>query len=275
MQAYEVYRKAMTKDHWKGWWVNWPLSQLVRVGDVYDRQGDDIRRAGKLADHGVTFHAERGTSPGNFTYDSNHSVEVRYKASGTVPDAFSVLTQTDAGASVTFQRKNTAFVAYREIQQRMISDVRRLGNDLITLWWNGAWDNSLLVVTGVTYAAAGTVLSAASTGATAELKLSATAGAAGAFELADLALGASVVRRSALGAEWTGTDITPFYQVVRLRKTWLDKVVVDYGPRPPGHGAQAEALPSLMAEEIQDDPGAALALLDSEDQLPFPDSGDG
>ncbi|MFI9325084.1 hypothetical protein ACIGXI_35635 [Kitasatospora aureofaciens] len=181
----------------------------------------------------------------------------------------------DAGASVRFQREKTAFVVFRGVSQRDIADVRSLASDLVTLWWNDAWDGSLLAVTSVVSASGGTVLSAAAAGASAELKVSATAGVAGALGVADLALDASVVRRNALGAEWTGTGVTPFYQVVRLRQNWLGKVEAKYAPRQPGRGAQPSGLPPLVTEEIQDDPGAVLDSVDEGEQLPFASSGNG
>ncbi|GHF57107.1 hypothetical protein GCM10018790_38910 [Kitasatospora xanthocidica] len=268
MNGYDVYCKAMTGDQWRGWWVTWPPSSRVRLGDVLDRQ-DSVRRAGSLADRGVSFISEDGTPPGLFVYDSNKSVSVRFKAAGAAPDPLSGLSAIDAGASVTFGKENTAFVVFRGIAQTGIADVRSLANDLATLWWNKAWDESLLAVTSVVSARGGTVLAAAAAGATAELKVAASAGVAGVLQLADLALDASVVHRSALGAEWTGADVTPFYQVVRLRENWRGKVHAEYGPRQSGHGALPTALPPLLTEEIRDDPAAVLGPVDEAEQLPF------
>ncbi|MET9735105.1 hypothetical protein ABZZ79_32030 [Streptomyces sp. NPDC006458] len=270
MDGYQVYRDAMTKDQWQGWWVTWPLSTRVRLGHVYDRKSDGVRRAGDLAARGIPFQREHGTPDGTFIYDSNESVDVAFKASGKTPAALSALTEADAGASVTFTRGRTAFVVFREYSQSGISDVRGLSHALVSAWWNKEWDDSLLAVTSVVAAAGATVLTAAEGGAVAELKVSASAGV-GELGMADLALGASVVRHSALGAQWTGTDVTPFYQVIRLRKNWLGKIVAEYGPRPPGRGALPSALPPLLSEEIGDDPEAALEPGDRTEELPFHD----
>ncbi|MFJ5776073.1 hypothetical protein [Streptomyces sp. NPDC093094] len=272
MDGYEVYRDAMAGDQWKGWWVTWPLSTRVRLGHVYDRQSDSIRRAGNLTARGIPFQREHGTPDGTFIYDSNQSVDVTFKAAGTTPAALSALAAADAGASVTFTRGRTAFVVLREHSQSGISDVRGLSHALVAAWWNNEWDDSLLAVTSVVAAAGATVLTAEASGAMAELKVSASAGIGG-LGMADLALGASVVRHSALGAQWTGTDVTPFYQVIRLRKSWLGKVLAEYGPRPPGHGALPSALPPLLSEEIGDDPEAALEPGDGTEELPFHDPG--
>ncbi|MFI9325083.1 hypothetical protein ACIGXI_35630 [Kitasatospora aureofaciens] len=81
MEGYDIYYKAMTGDQWKGWWVTWPPSYRVRLGDVLDRK-DAIRSAGSLADRGISFKSKPGVAPGLFVYDSNKSVDVRFKASG-------------------------------------------------------------------------------------------------------------------------------------------------------------------------------------------------
>ena len=58
--------------------------------------------------------------------------------------------------------------------------------------------------------------------------------------------------------QWVGTDVTPFYQVFRLKRTWLAQIKADYGPRQPGKGAAPEPVPPLLVEEAGDDPGQVL-----------------
>ncbi|AUY52680.1 hypothetical protein [Streptomyces sp. CB01881] len=269
MDGYDVYRAAMSGDHWWDWWVNWPLSNRIRLGDVYEVQGNALRRAGDLAGRGITFTTEDGTPPATYAYDSQGSVAVTFKASGKSPAALSALTKADAGAAVEFRRDRTAFVAFQGISQTDVADVRALAKTLTEGWVNKSWDESLRAVTSVLSVAAGTVLTAAAAGASAELRLSGAVGAGGPTEVLDLAVGASVVRRNALGAEWTGPELTPFYQVVRLRETWLGKLKADFGPPQPGRGAFASALPPIVVEEIRDDPDAVLTVADPEEQLPF------
>lgn len=36
--SYDSYEAAV-RDAWQGWWVTWPLSRRVRVGDAFDTSG--------------------------------------------------------------------------------------------------------------------------------------------------------------------------------------------------------------------------------------------
>jgi len=60
--SYASYRAAMNNT-WRGWWVTWPLSQLVHGGDVFDTSGDTLRSAGDLADRGVAFDRAAAAPP--------------------------------------------------------------------------------------------------------------------------------------------------------------------------------------------------------------------
>ncbi|MFB7372004.1 hypothetical protein ACFC0D_19415 [Streptomyces sp. NPDC056222] len=267
-ETYDLYRDAMS-DPWRGWWVTWPLSRQVRLGSVYDVQDGAVRTAGSLAKRGISLARERGAPPAAFTYDSNGAVTVRFKAAGSSPDGFAALAVADAGALVEFQRNNATLVVYQGLSQLGTADVKSLAGELVNQWWNGSWTATMLAVTEVVSATSGTVLSAAGSGAAAELKLSATAGPGGPAALGDVALGASVMRSNALGIKWTGSDVTPFYHVIKLKESWWGRVSADYGPRQPGRGAQPGKVPPVLVEEAQDDPHAVLMIASTDDQAPI------
>ncbi|MFB7615913.1 hypothetical protein [Kitasatospora sp. NPDC056181] len=269
MDGYDVYRTAMSGDHWRGWWVNWPLSNRIRLGDVYEVQRNALHRAGDLAGRGITFTTENGAPPATYVYDSQGSVAVTFKASGTSPGALSALTRADAGAALEFHRDRTAFVAFQGISQTGLADVRALAEQLVEAWMNKSWDESLRAVTSMVSVAAGTVLTAAAAGASAVLRMTGAVGAGGPTAMLDLAVGGSLVSSNALGAEWTGPELTPFYQVVGLRKPWLRKVEADFGPPQPGRGGFPGTLAPIVVEQIRDDPDAVLTVADPEEQLPF------
>jgi hypothetical protein len=273
-ETYELYRDAMG-DTWKGWWVTWPLSHQVLLGGVYDVQDGAMRTAGSMAKRGITFEPIPGTRPGAFTYDSHGAVTVRFKAAGNSPDGFSALAAADVGALVEFQRTNAVLVVYQGLSQLGMEDVKRLAGELVPLWWNGSWTESMVAVTEVVSAAGGRVLSSRGTGAAAELKLSATAGAGGPVGLVDLAVGGDVKRSVALGLEWAGGGVTPFYQVVQLRKDWRGRVKVRYGPRQTGRGAQPSEVPTVLVEEARDDPDSVIEVVPMDGQAPIEAGDDG
>ncbi|MGW1963474.1 hypothetical protein ACWCPD_24850 [Streptomyces sp. NPDC001935] len=252
---YTLYRDAVD-DVWKGWWVAWPLSQRVALGDVLHNADDRVRTAGTLADRGVAFDPRPGTPENIYKHDAHGSVSVALKASGSATDGFASLAAADAGARIGFAKGDTAFVVYDGLTETTVADTRALASALVSRGWDD-WDDSLLAVTGVIEATSGTVLTSTENGAFAELRVKAGAGPVQPV-LADLAGSASIEGRHALGLEWLGSELTPFFQVVRLRKAWFGKVMKDYGPRQPGRGAAPVPVPPVLLEEAQDDPGAVL-----------------
>ncbi|GAA1026273.1 hypothetical protein GCM10009557_03400 [Virgisporangium ochraceum] len=159
-------------------------------------------------------------------------------------------------------------MVFHGLTQTGVSDTVGLAGALVRRYWAGGWDDGLLAVTDVVAARSGTVLAAARHGASAELRVSATLGAP--LRLADLATDAAVVRRSFLGLEWVGRDVTPFYRVVRLRKSWLGRLREDYGPRAPGRGAAPVPVPPLLLEQAHDDPDLVVETMSAAEQAPFP-----
>src|SRR5687767_6996815 len=88
--SYETYQTTM-RDAWEGWWVTWPLSRQVRVGDALDTSGGTVRTAGDVTGRGVAFAVSATAPAATFTYDSNGSAAVRFKLAGAVPQGFSAL----------------------------------------------------------------------------------------------------------------------------------------------------------------------------------------
>jgi hypothetical protein len=84
-----------------------------------------------------------------------------------------------------------------------------------------------------------------------------------------------VARSSHVGLQWVGSEVTPFYRVVRLKRTWLGNVKAKYGPREPGPGAAPMAVPPLLVEEAQDDPDQVLESVPGSEQPTPPGAGGG
>ncbi|NGN65803.1 hypothetical protein G5C51_18120 [Streptomyces sp. A7024] len=263
--AYTAYRGAL-RDVFAGWWVAWPLSQTVRVGEVRRLHGGGSVTAGELGKWGVEV-AERTTgAPGDVTYDAGGSVSVQFKAVGGTVPGIATLLPADAGALVEFKDERSALIVYSGLRQRGLPDVAGLTDGLVRKMWRGEWDPALLVVTDVIHARAGTVLTSERDGAVAELRM--TAGGAGPLQLIDLAGRVTFSRASHLGLNWTGTDITPVYRVLRVRKGWWRGFKAEYGTPQPGRGAAAEPVPELLLDEAREDPGTVLEQLDGGEQPP-------
>jgi hypothetical protein len=127
--SYDSYKAAM-EDPWKGWWVAWPPTERISLGDVFDTADGKQRRAGDLTSRGIGFDSAPGTPAASFTYDSNSSVSVKFKLSGGTPQGFSALSELDAGALVEFTGEASVLVLYNGLTQVGFSNIRSVAADL-------------------------------------------------------------------------------------------------------------------------------------------------
>jgi hypothetical protein len=258
-------------DPWKRWWVTWPLTEQVKVGDVFSTSGGTQSTAGDLGGRQVDFDVRHGAPPADFTYDSGGSVSVEFKTAAHAPTDLSALATMDVRALVKFGRAASALVIYAGLSQEGFSDSGSVAAELTRLYWEGRWDPGLVVVRDVVSAQAGTLLVATQAGASAELSAAASAHA-GPATLVDLAGGASFAQVAKVGLKWSGREITPFYRVVRLRKNWLGKIAADYKLRQPGLGAAPVPVPPLLMDVATEDPGSVIEDVTDSEQ-PVQDTG--
>jgi hypothetical protein len=262
--SYASYRSAMT-DAWRGWWVNWPLSRPVRVGAVFGTADGKLTTAGDLADREIGFELAPAVPQADFTYDAEGAAKVEFKASGTVgPPVFQALTDTDAGALISFARSSSALVLYTGLTQQGMRDTRSVATGLVRRYWSDNWSDDLVVVSEVITATGATVLAAATTGASAELRATTKVGS-GPVVLANLSAGVALARSHGLGLQWVGADATPFFRVFRLHRTWLSNIKVRY-PDQAGRGAAPGPIPPLLLEEAADAPDQVLELVPPDEQ---------
>lgn len=259
-----AYRKAVRGSWGKSWWLAWPITERISVGDVLHNVGGHVRRAGTLQDRGVTYTERLGNPHADVLHDASGAASVRFKPAGVTVEGFSALAVADLGAVVDFTKSNSALVIYKGLHERAVADERALAAALIELTWQ-TWDDSLLAVTQVVSADLGTLLISDSTGASAEIRLQANLGQAP-LGLADLAGGATLLRHRGVSEKWVGGECTPFFRVVRLRKRWFRSVTEDYGPRQPGRGARPEPVPPVLLDEARHDPGAVLETVETDEQ---------
>jgi hypothetical protein len=263
--GFEAYRRAL-HDAYRGWWLTWPLTQRVRVGDVREVYDKGSVAAGTLADRGIDAPAGPPGAKGDLVYDAGGTASVRFKAAGALAQGFSSITAAEAGALVEFHAEHSALVVYTGLEQHGLADVSGLAHALVRRLWHDRWDPGLLAVTDVITARAGTALTAERADATAELRLGGALGP-GPVQLADLAGRVSFGMSRHVGLNVSGTDLTPCYRVVRVRETWLKRVRTEYGPPQPGRGLDAGGVPPILLEEARDDVEAVLERVEP-DTLP-------
>ncbi len=166
---------------------------------------------------------------------------------------------------MTFRRASSALVLYQGLTQTGLDNVPQVAADMARLYWDGKWTAELVVVTEVIAVASGTALTATVKAASAELRASAQAGI-GPDKPIDLAGKVEVATSKNLGLKWTGTEITPFYRVFRLKTTWRNKLDTDYGPRQPGRGAVPTPIPPKVIDDAQASPESVIEDMPAEEQ---------
>ncbi|WP_425825662.1 hypothetical protein [Streptomyces fractus] len=254
--SFEAYRKALS-DVYRGWWLAWPLTERVEVGEVRKVHRGGSITAGSLTDRDIEAKPAPAGAPGDITYDAGGTVAVRFKAAGVAAQGFSSVAAAEAGALVEFRDEHSALIVYTGLDQSGLENLAELADALVRRLWRGDWDPDLLVVTDVIAARAGTVLIADQAGASAELRLEGAVGP-GPSQLVDLAGRAAFSASSRLGLTWTGTDLTPCYRVVRVRRTWLKRVREEYGTPQPGRGLAAGPVPPILLDEARDEAEAVV-----------------
>ncbi|MGD6747744.1 hypothetical protein ACOKM3_38580 [Streptomyces sp. BH106] len=271
--SYEAYRKALN-DVYRGWWLTWPLTERVKVGEVRKLHRTGSVAAGSLADRGIEVKPGPAGAPGDITYDAGGTVAVIFKAAGVAADGFSTVAAAEAGALVQFQDEHSALIVYTGLEQSGLADLAELADSLVRRLWRGDWDPDLLVVSDVIAARAGTVLVADRAGASAELRLEGAVGP-GSLQLVDLAGRGAFSTSSRLGLNWTGTNLTPCYRVARVRKTWLNRVREEYGTPQPGRGLAAGPVPPLLLDEARHEAGAVVEHVEQAQDLDHLEPGEG
>jgi IS605 OrfB family transposase len=72
--GFEAYRRAL-HDAYRGWWLTWPLTQRVRVGDVREVYDRGSVAAGTLADRGIDAPAGPPGARGDLVLRARHNLQ--------------------------------------------------------------------------------------------------------------------------------------------------------------------------------------------------------
>ena len=253
--AFTVYSVAMKGILGPGWWSSWPLATRHSVGDVCTLVRGQLLRAGSLGSLGVRRPTRTSPYRDRLTYDSNGSISVTYKASGTTGPLFQALSAAEAGAHVAFARGRSVFAVFTGLRETALTEPHLLARSLVELYFRQQWEPGWVAVTHVLSAEASTVLISDSASAEAELRLGANIGAAAMPQIADLAGDVQLARSSIIGLEWLGAPgATPFCRVAVLRKSWLGKIDADFAPRQKAKGLAPADIPSIVLKEAEQRP---------------------
>ncbi|MEV6235321.1 hypothetical protein [Lentzea sp. NPDC051838] len=255
--------RAMSSLWGRGYWVTWHPSTRLRLGEVGTAGEGEFVGISSLQELEITAPSTLAETRDDLTWRSEGGVNVTTKASGQTSPLFQGLADAQAGMLVEFTQGNAILVAYKGLSETRLASQPALAVEMLRRYWLGTWSLDWYVVSHVVTAESGTVLMSRDGRTAVELAASASV-LGGAIGLADLAAGVQVARSSGLALELIGTEMTPFFRVVRLRKRFLRGVEATYGE--PGRlrsaaGRPAE-LPAELVEEAREDTDSVLELPD-------------
>lgn len=260
--AFEVYGKALSGVLGRGWWPIWPLSTRHAVGDVCTVAGGELLKVRTLGGLGVATLTDDSPYRDSLVYDSEGSVAVTLKATGTTGPLFSALTSADAGAHLRFARDRTVFATFAGLRETALKEPQTIAQPLVKLYMTKKWEPDWVAVTHVLMATSATVLIAAGNRAEAELRLAAGV-AAGPVQVADLAGRVSLARSAGLGVDWLAdADSTPFCRLVRLKRSWWGAVDADFAPRQRIRGFAPQEVPVRLLEQAREQPDDVVETVD-------------
>ncbi len=196
----------------------WPIGTNIQLGDVgfLSRRGKLFERRTALAEFKVEAPSRRASQPTDVDITLGRSLDIRFKASGTAAPPGSLLTSADVGVSIAFGRGRSTIVRAHTVESS-ITSLHNLEADLIRVSNDPAigWHRGYVVVTAVYESTGTTVLLSA--GKRSKIDITARAGMAVPFDLADASIGLSAVT----GCEKLITALAkpgfvPFFQVHHL-----------------------------------------------------------
>lgn len=193
----------------------WPIGTNISLGDVgfLNRRGKLFERRTNLANFNVKFGVKKGTTTADFDITLASYFKTQFKAAGSAPPVGSSLLTTDVGVAIGFGQGSSVVVRAHTLESS-IDDLQKLEADLIRVSTDAKsrWNSKFVVVTAAYESSGTTVL--LSNGKEASLDITARAGVAIPFDLADVNVGLSAASGSSkFISALARTNFVPFFQV--------------------------------------------------------------
>lgn len=261
---HRVFIEALQHLWGPDYWVAWPPGTKLALGDVGFVRDGRFTPTGPLSDY--DFEIENAGARSELTYDSDGAVSVTFKGAGESPDGFHAIAAAELGARVCFGRERAVLAAYADVRETRIRMLRDLAEQLTSRFLARQWSSEDAVVTHLVRARSATILVGAGRESQAELRLGASAAVSG-VSLGTLAVNASVAYRDRLGLAFTGLEVTPFFRLLRLRRSFTGRLQQQYGR---GIADAPTRMPASVIEEAVSDPDRVVEEIDQMTSLEGP-----
>ena len=180
--AKEQYTDEMKKKF--GYYATWNPGVPLKLGDIGTIKDNVFTRLSNLKQRGIEFEIREDETKTPLEHNSQGSVSITTKLSGTVAPQGSVLTNLDAGIIVEFSKKNSTLFKANNTTSPSIKDIIKLGNQIIMLYREGKWNKNWVIVTELVEAENATIIISNTSNSKSELKANANIEAL-TFDIAD------------------------------------------------------------------------------------------
>lgn len=155
------------------YYANWLPGTPLSLGDVGVLKAKEFVRKTNLKHLNLDFEIIKDSTPSQISHQSKGGVSVSAKIAGTAPVLGSVLSEAEAGISVSFSNENSILFKANGTYNHIIKDQVKLGKDILKLYEEGNWDKDYLVITELVEADSSTILISNSSGSSIELSANA------------------------------------------------------------------------------------------------------
>jgi len=213
--AQKQYTDEMKKKF--GYFATWNPGVPLKLGDIGTLRNNVFTRLSNLSLRGIEFEIRPDETKTPLEHNSEGSVSVTTKLSGTVAPQGSVLTNLDAGIIVEFSKENSTLFKANNTTSPSIKDNIKLGEQILQLYREGKWNKNWVIITELVEAENATVIISNNSNSRIELKANANIDAP-TFDIADAEFKFSTQFSRGLETKIISAEaLTPLFKVMGMK----------------------------------------------------------
>lgn len=213
--AQEQYTDELKKKF--GYYATWNPGVPLQLGDIGTFVDNVFTRLSNLEDMGIQFDTRPDESKTVLEHNSQGSVSVTTKLSGTLAPQGSVLTNLDAGIIVEFTKQYSTLFKANNTTSPSIKDTIKLGDQVVRLYHEGKWNKKWVIITELVKAESATVIISNSSNGKIELKANANINSP-TLDIADASFQFSTQFSRGLETKIISEDdLTPLFKVMGMK----------------------------------------------------------
>jgi hypothetical protein len=166
--AHQQYTEELRQKF--GYHATWNPGLPLQLGDIGIFRDNIFTRLSNLRDQGIAFEVRKDPTKTPLEHQTEGSISVTTKLSGTAAPAGSVLTRADAGIIVEFSREHATLFKAVNTTSPSIKDAIGVGEQVLKQYRAGKWNKKWVVITELVKAESATIIISNSTDGKIELK---------------------------------------------------------------------------------------------------------